>query len=45
VRAELAGVGTVTMRNAVANNVTAVGWPPFREALARVVDDKIPIDV
>jgi len=43
VRIELAGDGTVMMRTVVGNNVTAVGWPPFREALARVVDHKIPI--
>jgi hypothetical protein len=45
VRIELAGDGTVLMRNPVANSVTPVGWPPFREALARVVDYKIPIFV
>ncbi|HTO75250.1 MAG TPA: hypothetical protein VMQ61_04170 [Thermoanaerobaculia bacterium] len=45
VRIELAGDGTVMMRTPVANNVTAVGWPPFREALARVIDLKIPIYV
>ena len=45
VRIELAGDGTVMMRTPVANNVTAVGWPPFREALAKVIDRKIPIYV
>jgi len=45
VRIELAGDATVLMRTVVANNVTAVGWPPFREALARVADHKIPIFV
>jgi len=45
VRIELAGDGTVMMRTAVANNVTAVGWPPFREALAKVIELKIPIFV
>jgi predicted peroxiredoxin len=45
VRIELAGDATVMMRTTVANNVTAVGWPPFREALAKVVDHKIPIYV
>ena len=45
VRIELAGDGTVMMRTPVANNVTAVGWPPFREALAKVIDLKIPIYV
>lgn len=43
VRIELAGDATVLMRTVVANNVTAVGWPPFREALAKVIDLKIPI--
>lgn len=43
VRIELAGDATVLMRTAVANNVTAVGWPPFREALAKVIELKIPI--
>ena len=43
VRIELAGDATVLMRTVVANNVTAVGWPPFREALAKVIELKIPI--
>jgi len=45
VRIELAGDGTVMMRTVVANNVTAVGWPPFKEALAKVIEHKIPIFV
>jgi hypothetical protein len=45
VRIELAGDGTVMMRTPVANNVTAVGWPPFKEALAKVIEHKIPIFV
>ena len=45
VRIELAGDGTVMMRTPVANNVTAVGWPPFKEALAKVIELKIPIFV
>jgi hypothetical protein len=45
VRIELAGDATVLMRTAVANSVTPVGWPPFREALAKVIDYKIPIYV
>jgi hypothetical protein len=45
VRIELAGDATVLMRTPVANSVTPVGWPPFREALARVVEHKIPIYV
>jgi hypothetical protein len=45
VRIELAGDGTVMMRTPVANNVTAVGWPPFSQALAKVIEHKIPIYV
>jgi len=45
VRIELAGDATVLMRSVVANNVQPVGWPPFREALAKVVELKIPIFV
>ncbi len=45
VRIELAGDATVLMRNAVSNSVTPVGWPPFREALAKVIELKIPIFV
>jgi len=45
VRIELAGDATVLMRTAVADSVTPVGWPPFREALAKVVEHKIPIYV
>ena len=43
VRIEIAGDATVLMKTPVANNVTAVGWPPFRDALAKVIDLKIPI--
>lgn len=43
VRIELAGDATVLMRTPVANNVTAVGWPPFSQALAKVIEHKIPI--
>jgi predicted peroxiredoxin len=45
VRIELAGDATVLMRTSVSNSVTPVGWPPFREALAKVVELKIPIYV
>jgi hypothetical protein len=45
VRIELAGDATVLMRTAVSDSVTPVGWPPFREALAKVVEHKIPIYV
>jgi len=43
VKIELAGDATVLMRTAVANSITGVGWPPFKEALAKVIDLKIPI--
>ena len=45
VRIELAGDATVLMRSAVSNSVTPVGWPPFKEALAKVIELKIPIYV
>lgn len=45
VRIELAGDATVLVRTPVANSVTPVGWPPFREALAKVIELKIPIFV
>ena len=45
VRIELAGDATVLMRTVVSNSVTPVGWPPFREALAKVIELKIPIYV
>lgn len=45
VRIELAGDGTVLIRTPVANSVTAVGWAPFREALAKVIEYKIPMYV
>ena len=45
VRIELAGDATVLMRSVVSNNVTPVGWPPLSQALAKVVELKIPIFV
>ena len=45
VRIELAGDATVLMRSAVSNSVIPVGWPPFKEALAKVIQLKIPIYV
>jgi predicted peroxiredoxin len=45
VRIELAGDATVLMRTAVAESITPVGWPPFKEALAKVIEHKIPIFV
>ena len=43
VRIELAGDGTVMMRTPVADNVTAVGWTPLGEAIARVIELKVRI--
>ncbi len=45
VRIELAGDATVLMRTPVSDSVTPVGWPPFKEALAKVIELKIPIFV
>jgi hypothetical protein len=45
VQIDLVGDATVIMRTVVANNVHPVGWPPLSEALAKVVDLKIPIFV
>ena len=45
VRLELAGDATVLMRTVVANSLMPVGWPPFREALAKVIQLEIPIFV
>ena len=45
VRIELAGDAVVLMRDAVANSIIGVGWPPFKEALAKVIALKIPIFV
>jgi predicted peroxiredoxin len=45
VRIELAGDATVLMRSVVASNVTPVGWPRLSEAIAKVVEHKIPIFV
>lgn len=45
VRIELAGDATVLMRTPVSDSVTPIGWPPFKDALARVIELKIPIFV
>lgn len=45
VRLELAGDAVVLMRSSVSNSVTPVGWPPFKDALAKVIALKIPIYV
>jgi predicted peroxiredoxin len=44
VRIELAGTARL-MRTPMANSVTAVGWPPFSQALAKVIEHKIQIFV
>ena len=41
----LLGEAVSVMRTVVANSVVPVGWPPLSEALANVVDKKIPIHV
>lgn len=45
VRIELAGDATVLMRSVVASNINPVGWPPLGQAIARIIDYKIPIFV
>jgi predicted peroxiredoxin len=45
VRIELAGDATVLMRTPVAESLVPVGWPPFKMALSKVIDLKIPIFV
>jgi predicted peroxiredoxin len=41
----LLGEAVGLMRTTVANSVFPVGWPALSEALAQVVDHKIPIHV
>ena len=41
----LLGEAVGLMRSAVANAVVPVGWPPLSEALAKVVDHKVPVHV
>jgi predicted peroxiredoxin len=41
----LMGDAVVMMRDAVADSVVPVGWPPFKEIFAAVVEHKIPIYV
>ncbi|HYL75230.1 MAG TPA: hypothetical protein VEU96_13550 [Bryobacteraceae bacterium] len=45
VKIELAGDATVLTRSTVAANVTPVGWPALSQAIAKVIDYKIPIFV
>jgi predicted peroxiredoxin len=41
----LLGEAVSLMRTAVAGSVVPVGWPPLAEALAKVLDGKIPVHV
>ncbi len=41
----LAGDAVVLMRDAVANSVVPVGWPPLKETLQKVLQHRIPIHV
>ena len=41
----LLGEAVSLMRTPVANSVVPVGWPPLAEALAKVVEHKIPVHV
>jgi len=41
----LLGEAVSVMRTVVANAIVPVGWPPLSEALASVVEKKIPIHV
>lgn len=35
----------VVMKDVVANAIVPVGWPPMKEVMAKVIDQKIPIYV
>ena len=41
----LYGDATVVMRDAVANSVVPVGWPPLKEILATTIRNYVPIYV
>jgi predicted peroxiredoxin len=41
----LLGEAVTLLRTAVANSVVPVGWPPLAEALAKVLQHKIPVHV
>jgi predicted peroxiredoxin len=41
----LLGEAVSLMRTPVANAVVPVGWPPLAEALAKLLDHKIPVHV
>jgi predicted peroxiredoxin len=39
----LLGEAVTLMRTVVANSVVPVGWPPLSEALAKVIEHKVPV--
>ncbi len=39
------GDAVVMMKDVVANSVVPVGWPPYKEVLAKVIVSKVPIYV
>ncbi len=41
----LFGDAVVLMKDAVANNVVPMGWPPLKDILATTIKNKIPIYV
>src|SRR5262245_29177676 len=41
----LLGEAVTLMRTAVASSVVPVGWPPLAEALAQVIEHRVPIHV
>ena len=41
----LFGDAVVVMKDAVANSVTPVGWPPLKDMLATTIKNKTPIYV
>ncbi len=41
----LFGDAVVLMKDAIANSVVPVGWPPLKDILATVIKNKIPIYV
>lgn len=41
----LLGEAVILMRSVVANAVVPVGWAPLAEALAKVIEHRIPIHV
>ena len=41
----LVGEGAALIRDTIANNIHGVGFPPFKELMAKVVEAKVPIYV